>query len=173
VVLTVLYTRITAMKKEAPPQNLKGYLSLTGDLELSGSNLYIYPTITFFSGIMAGLLGIGGGVINAPVLLHLGVNPLVVAATTSTMIILTSSTSLVSYVFFQQWIVLDGVIFFILGFIGTYVGQVLSYIMLKGGKTYLISFVMGGVVIMSVTGMTIETIVTLAKGEEGGDGGFC
>ena len=124
------------------------------------------------SGIMAGLLGIGGGVINAPLLLHLGVEATVVAATASTMIVLTSGTSLVSYVFFGKWIPLDGTIFFVLGFLGTYAGQLLSYKMFSGGKTYGVSFVMGAVVVLSVIGMTIETIVNINQ-HMTKDAGFC
>jgi len=121
---------------------------------------------------MAGLLGIGGGVINAPLLLHLGVEATVVAATASTMIVLTSGTSLVSYVFFGKWIPLDGTIFFVLGFLGTYAGQLLSYKMFSGGKTYGVSFVMGAVVVLSVIGMTIETIVNINQ-HMTKDAGFC
>ena len=36
-----------------------------------------YPIYAFFGGIMAGLLGIGGGLILGPLLLELGLHPLV------------------------------------------------------------------------------------------------
>jgi len=170
--LSILLARIRAQQKLTPPSNLTTFLILPGDLTLSGKNLYIYPSLTFFSGIMAGLLGIGGGVINAPLLLHLGVDPLVVAATASTMIVLTSGTSLVSYTFFGNWLVMEGCLFFCLGFVGTYAGQILSYRLFSGGKTYGISFVMGGVVVCSVIGMTVETIVQITKGEVE-EGGLC
>ncbi|GMI28582.1 hypothetical protein TeGR_g10495 [Tetraparma gracilis] len=124
-----------------------------------------------FSGIMAGLLGIGGGVINGPLLLGLGVEPSVVAATASTMIVLTSGTSLVSYAFFGYWIVNDGCVFFVLGFCSTFAGQLFSDRLFSGGKTYSISFIMGFIVILSVLGMTIEGIMEISKGAKVGS--FC
>eukprot|EP00917_Polyrhabdina_sp_WS-2016_P019023 GHVP01040845.1.p1 GENE.GHVP01040845.1~~GHVP01040845.1.p1 ORF type:complete len:450 (-),score=59.12 GHVP01040845.1:849-2198(-) len=55
------------------------------------------PAAGFFSGLCAGCLGIGGGLIKGPVMIHLGLQPLQTVATTSFMILFTASTNMVSY----------------------------------------------------------------------------
>lgn len=40
-----------------------------------------------FAGVLAGALGVGGGIVKAPIMLALGMNPTVVAATASFMIV--------------------------------------------------------------------------------------
>jgi uncharacterized membrane protein YfcA len=48
---------------------------------------FFMTLISFFAGILAGLLGIGGGILFGPVMLEYGVLPEVAAATSSFMIV--------------------------------------------------------------------------------------
>jgi len=49
------------------------------------------------SGILAGLLGIGGGLILGPLLLELGLHPIVSTATTNFLVLFTSSSTSIQF----------------------------------------------------------------------------
>ena len=57
------------------------------------------PCMGAFIGVVAGLLGLGGGELMAPLLLALGMLPQVASATSAFMIALTSSADVVHYLF--------------------------------------------------------------------------
>lgn len=52
---------------------------------------------TFGAGVIAGLMGIGGGMVLGPLMLQLGVDARVSSATTGTMIVLTSSSAVIAF----------------------------------------------------------------------------
>ncbi|KAG0470922.1 hypothetical protein HPP92_017622 [Vanilla planifolia] len=57
----------------------------------------IFPFAALLSGILGGLFGVGGGLLINPFLIHAGVPPQVTAATTSFMVLFSSSMSLVQF----------------------------------------------------------------------------
>lgn len=65
---------------------------LPGDIEWNDRNSILYPLLCTVAGIIAGLFGVGGGIIKAPLLIEMGVNPFVVSATSLAMIVFTTST---------------------------------------------------------------------------------
>ncbi len=72
---------------------------------------------------MAGMFGIGGGIVKGPLMLALGVEPNVASATAATMIFFTASTACVSFTLFGYY-ALDYALFaFFLGFLFAAVGQ--------------------------------------------------
>jgi len=62
----------------------KGVLGLrdSGDLNWTSRSTVIYPAVCISAGVIAGLLGLGGGLVLTPLMLELGVNPAVSAAST-------------------------------------------------------------------------------------------
>jgi uncharacterized membrane protein YfcA len=85
-----------------------------------------------FAGLSAGLLGIGGGMVQGPLMLEMGMLPQVQRATSATMVFFTSSSAAVLFLLagnypggangmdqlvYAAW-------FALMGFIGTVVGQV-------------------------------------------------
>ncbi|GFR44449.1 hypothetical protein Agub_g5660, partial [Astrephomene gubernaculifera] len=52
---------------------------------------------TFLAGIVGGLLGLGGGMVMGPLMLHLGVHPQVTAATSGAMVLFSSSSALTQF----------------------------------------------------------------------------
>lgn len=71
---------------------------------VDGDVLWDYPKMTFYgkwtfvAGVIAGLIGIGGGMVLGPLMLQMNVLPQVSTATTATMIVLTSSYVAIMYV---------------------------------------------------------------------------
>merc|ERR1712039_796441 len=82
-----------------------------------------YPLVCTFAGVFAGLFGVGGGIVKGPLMVEMGVNPLVVAATASTMILFTTSAACASFQVFGLLEPSYGVVYFLLGFICTAIGQ--------------------------------------------------
>ena len=111
---------------------------------------------------MAGLLGIGGGVVKGPLMLEMGVNPLVAAATSATMIFFTSLCAISSYVVLEP-IMWDYTIFaFLLGLATTYFGQELGmYFVRRYNRRSLITLSIGAVVAISAILMTAEQMIMM------------
>ncbi|CAI6003877.1 unnamed protein product [Closterium sp. NIES-65] len=59
--------------------------------------LWGYPLCSFIAGVMGGLLGIGGGMVMGPVLLELNLPPQVTAATSTFMVVFSSSLSVLEF----------------------------------------------------------------------------
>jgi hypothetical protein len=57
-------------------------LADAGNLRWDARGTLIYPAVCISAGVIAGLLGLGGGLVLAPMMLELGVNPSVSAAST-------------------------------------------------------------------------------------------
>jgi len=82
-----------------------------------------YPLICTLAGVFAGLFGVGGGIIKGPLMLEMGVNPVVAAATAATMILFTTTAACVSFEIFGLLEPSYGFACFILGLVCTAVGQ--------------------------------------------------
>lgn len=74
------------------------YPFLETDVLWDAKKMLNYSFFTFFAGIIAGLIGIGGGMVLGPLMLFMGVHPAVSTATTASMILLTSSSVAVMFV---------------------------------------------------------------------------
>jgi len=112
-----------------------------GDVQYTVANVIWYPLLCVFAGIMASLVGIGGGMIKSPLLLELGVPPSVAGASASFMILFTSSISTVQFVIlgllpwdYGLWFAANG---FIAGLIGT---LAIAHLVKKYNKQSIIIF---------------------------------
>jgi len=63
-----------------------GYKYSNGDIAWDERATVVYPLLCISAGLCAGMFGIGGGIVQVPLMLHLGVHPKVAAATSATMI---------------------------------------------------------------------------------------
>ena len=111
-------------------------------------------------GIVSAFLGVGGGVVIGPLLLDLGLIPQVSTATSSFMILFTSSSSSFQYVLmgkippaFMAW-------YFMVGFFSAIVGQLfVVWLVKKTGKQSFVNFMLAAVIIISTLAMIILLIV--------------
>ena len=143
------------------------YVYIEGDVEWNEHNTIKYPVICIIAGLVAGMFGIGGGIVFGPLMLEMGVHPLVAAATSAVMIFFTSIAATTSYIAFGTLVYDYGIYLFILGLIATAFGQiVVGYFIHKYKRTSLVTFSIGLVIGVSAILMSINTISKLTNGLE-------
>lgn len=111
-----------------------GHQFQTNDIRWDATNTIKYPIICSLAGIFAGLFGVGGGIVKGPLMLEMGVNPQVAAATAATMILFTSSAASVSFEVFGLLEPSYGPACFMLGFSCTLVGHYIIQIWMKAAR---------------------------------------
>eukprot|EP00730_Choanoeca_flexa_P012391 TRINITY_DN4159_c0_g1_i1.p1 TRINITY_DN4159_c0_g1~~TRINITY_DN4159_c0_g1_i1.p1 ORF type:complete len:496 (+),score=114.36 TRINITY_DN4159_c0_g1_i1:220-1707(+) len=145
------------VKRDFEAKKASNYKFVEGDIDFSGNNIIKYPMFAIVAGFLAGFLGIGGGMVLGPLLLQLGMIPMVSSATTSYMTLFTSTSS------FMQFVVLNrvpfdyGAVLFGMAIVASAVGQVVlnSYIR-RTGKNSIIAFILGGIISLA----TVLLVVT-------------
>jgi uncharacterized membrane protein YfcA len=122
-----------------------------------------YSFFTFVAGIVAGLIGIGGGMVLGPLMLVMGIHPRVSSATTATMIVLTSSSVAVLMVTAGLVPWEYAVTFFSVCFVGAYVGktQIDGYIK-KTGRASIIIFLLATIIVLAIIGCVVIVLTQLA-----------
>jgi len=151
-----------------------GYQYVEGDIQWDHRATIIYPLICALAGFFAGMFGVGGGIVKGPLMLAMGVHPKVSSASSACMILFTSFTATTSFMVFGLLIQDYAIVCLIVGFIATYLGQIiLYYFMNKYQRNSYIAFSIGGVVLLSAFLMTIQSLVTIAEGQHHKSGGIC
>merc|ERR1711934_749060 len=150
-----------------------GFTYLEGDIEWDEGRTAKLPMVCFIAGLIAGMFGIGGGLINGPLMVELGVLPDVASATSATMILFTSSTATVCYIVFDILNYQYAQVLFPLGFIATLVGQlVFNKVMQVFPRKSLIVFTIAFIVGCSAVLMGIEGVFTLTEFAQDEDATF-
>jgi len=158
IVLFSMYVRHSILQRQ---NELGG--PIISEIHWDKSNTVIYPSLSIIAGLVAGMFGIGGGIIKGPLMLQLGVHPQVVSATSACMILFTSSTSTICFLI-SGYLVYDYAAFcLVLGFLSTLVGQTAMSALLKssGKRNSYIAFCIGGVVAVSAVAMGIESAIAI------------
>eukprot|EP01080_Neovahlkampfia_damariscottae_P000215 gene215-4461_t len=138
-----VYLRLFYVKKKK-----LGYEFTEGDVKYSLKNTFLIPTVCLFAGIVAGLLGVGGGLVTGPVLLELGVLSQISTSSSAYMILFTSSSTTLQYFIFGLLPWDYGLFFGFVGLIASIFGQVVvSWVVKKFGRpswiVFLLAFVVG------------------------------
>jgi len=81
-----------------------------------------YEGMSVCTGCLAGLVGIGGGLIFSPFFLLMGVEPAVAVATSSTCVIFTSSSTTLQYLFTDRIVMTLALAYGIVNLVASYVG---------------------------------------------------
>jgi len=120
--------------------------------------------VTLLAGVIAGLIGIGGGMVVGPILLELGFIPQVSSALTATNVLMSSST--VSMLVLMSSVVpIDEALFFgLICFVGAYFGKnFLGRVIRRLGKTSVIIFILGGVILLAILAVVAQGILNFAN----------
>eukprot|EP00591_Stephanopyxis_turris_P000178 CAMPEP_0195521054 /NCGR_PEP_ID=MMETSP0794_2-20130614/17854_1 /TAXON_ID=515487 /ORGANISM="Stephanopyxis turris, Strain CCMP 815" /LENGTH=468 /DNA_ID=CAMNT_0040650515 /DNA_START=239 /DNA_END=1645 /DNA_ORIENTATION=- len=151
------------------------YQYVEGDIQWDERATILYPTVCCFAGFFAGMFGVGGGIVKGPLMLAMGVHPMVSSATSACMILFTSFTATTSFVVFGLLIMDYGVVCMLVGFVSTLIGQIiLNRLMKKYQRNSYIAFSIGAIVLFSAFLMTVQSLVSIAEGRGGASsGGIC
>jgi len=129
---------------------VSNYTFQQGDIMWTRTNTFAMSVIGFIAGLLAGLLGIGGGVIFSPVMLEFGVLPEVAAATSSFMILFTSLAAIIQFSILGRIITDYAIWFGIIGFLCSLLGQAfLTRLVKKYQKTSFIVFCISAIIAVS------------------------
>lgn len=153
-----------------------------GDIRWDSRGAVLYPLLFCATGLFAGMFGIGGGMISVPLLLAMGVHPIVATATSSCMILFTSFSSVTSFAIFDLILWDYAAVCIFVGFFPTLLGQLLMQRARNAGqyngqnfeRNSIIAFAIGGVVLLSALLMTIQYVLSIVKFDSTRDeGGMC
>jgi len=136
-----------------------GYTFIKGEVEWNSHNTIKYPIICSISGLLAGLFGVGGGIVKGPLMLEMGVVPAVASASAAAMILFTAAAASISFIVFGLLHTAYGAMFFCLGITCTAVGQ---YTVGKWVKKYdrqsPIVLSIGSVIVLSSLLIAVDTV---------------
>eukprot|EP00903_Cladosiphon_okamuranus_P007707 g7469.t1 len=153
-----------------------GFEYVDGDVEWNPLNTVRYPCICFFAGFFAGMFGVGGGIVKGPLMIEMGVHPMVSASTSAVMILYTSFTATTSFIVFGLLKVDYAVPLFFLGLVATAVGQYgTDYLIAKFQRPSFIILSIGSVVALSAVLMGFNGLHDILNPGAGGgeDDGIC
>lgn len=145
-----------------------------GDIQWDARATWLYPTICCLAGFFAGMFGVGGGIVKGPLMLAMNVHPAVSSASSACMILFTSFTATTSFIVFGLLVEDYAPVCLGIGFVATLAGQLgLSYLMRRSQRNSYIAFSIGFVVLLSAFLMTIQSLLSIAEGEQHHSGGIC
>ncbi|KAF7106885.1 hypothetical protein CFC21_107586 [Triticum aestivum] len=117
---------------------------------LRAHQLFVYCFLGVTAGVVAGLLGVGGGSIMGPLFLELGVPPQVASATATFAMMFSSSMSVVEYYLLNRFPVPYAVYLTILAFFAAIVGQrVVRKLIDLLGRASIIVFILSFMIFIS------------------------
>ncbi|KAL3850837.1 hypothetical protein ACJIZ3_012719 [Penstemon smallii] len=119
------------------------------------SHKLIFPIMALLAGVLGGVFGIGGGMLISPLLLQIGVEPKVTAATCSFIVLFSSSMSAVQYLLLGMDHLSGALTYASICFVGSLVGLTLvQQAIMKHGRASLIVFSVGTVMALSTVLIT-------------------
>eukprot|EP00931_Biecheleriopsis_adriatica_P020952 TRINITY_DN13850_c0_g1_i5.p1 TRINITY_DN13850_c0_g1~~TRINITY_DN13850_c0_g1_i5.p1 ORF type:complete len:562 (-),score=104.99 TRINITY_DN13850_c0_g1_i5:52-1716(-) len=138
----------------------QGYRFTQGEVQWDSKNTIIYPLLCAISGLLAGLFGVGGGIVKGPLMLEMGIMPSVASASAAAMILYTSAAASTSYIVFGLLHPVYGFLFFSLGLVCTSVGQyVVGQWVKKHNRQSPIVLSIGLVIVLSSFFVAVNTVV--------------
>jgi uncharacterized membrane protein YfcA len=139
------------------------YPYLEDDPIWDNKSLPFFGSCAFFAGIVAGLIGIGGGMILGPMMLLMGIHPAVTAATNASMVVLTSSSVAVMFVTSGLVPWSYAVFYFFVSLSGAYFGKskIDAYVK-KSGRASLLIFCLATILALATLGCVAISLTGLA-----------
>lgn len=126
-----------------------------------GKDVLAFGIMGVFTGCLAGLVGIGGGLIFSPFFLLMGVEPAVAVATSSTCVIFTSSSTTMQYLLTDRIIVSLTLIYGVVNLLASYMGTAFVHFLtdrFSGRRSYVSAIVAVGVLVS--TGLSITKLAS-------------
>jgi hypothetical protein len=134
------------------------------DVVWNMSKIRLYACFTFISGIVAGLIGVGGGMILGPLMLIMGVHPRVSSATNASLIVLVSSSVAVLYITSGLVPWQYAVTFFSVCFVGALFGKAyIDGVVKRSGRASLLILTLAIIIALSMIGCLVIALIGLAE----------
>jgi hypothetical protein len=141
-----------------------GYPYHPSDIKWSKDIIIKYPLYALSAGILSGLLGIGGGLILGPLLLDLGVHPVVTTATSNFMVVFISSSTTLQYILSGMMNFNYGLVCTLLSTFGSFVGTIVIQKYLERTKKHsILVFILAGVLAISTLSIPLHTLTQMSK----------
>ncbi len=116
---------------------------------------------------MSGLLGIGGGLIFGPLLLDMGLNPIVSTATSNFLVLFTSSSTTLQFMLIGALNLKYGIFLTVSSTVGSYIGTYLIQKLLdRTGRASILIFTMAVVEAISSVCIPLHTYTVMLKNIE-------
>ncbi len=136
------------------------------------SLLIQYPIYGFLSGIVAGFVGIGGGLIIGPLLIELGINPTISTVTSNFLVLFTSSSTSLQFTILGMMNFSYGGICTFFSFLGSFIGTITVHKILVKVKrdsvlVFVLSFVLALCTILLPTYSVLKFIEKSGNNESG------
>lgn len=142
--ITYLFAR--KVLKEYEYRQSIGFPYHKNDIKWTLSIILTYPLYAFCGGVMAGLLGIGGGLILGPLLLELGLHPVISTATSNFLVLFTSSSTSLQFILLGMMNFSYGIICTVASTLGSYLGTiVIQRLLEKTGRFSILIFSLAAV----------------------------
>eukprot|EP00879_Flechtneria_rotunda_P001978 GHRR01002153.1.p1 GENE.GHRR01002153.1~~GHRR01002153.1.p1 ORF type:complete len:776 (+),score=239.30 GHRR01002153.1:136-2463(+) len=142
-----------------------------GDIHWTSRNSIVFPAICSIAGLVAGMFGLGGAVVKTPLMLELGVHPQVTAATTQTMLLLTSAASTIVYAQLGDVPWDYAAVILPLAFVATLAGQLATdWVVKRLGRSSLVVAVLAGFFVVAcgltyyITAVSLKEVAADAVG---------
>lgn len=135
-----------------------------GEVVWTKRNVVVYPAVCSLAGLVAGMFGVGGGIVKGPLMLEMGLLPDVAAASSATMIMFTSISASTVYVGFGAVKADYGIALFLIGLGVTMVGQLAAHqMMTKLKRRSIVVFSMATLLTLAAVVMVAEAAVETAS----------
>mmetsp|Transcript_17499 Transcript_17499/g.61149 ORF Transcript_17499/g.61149 Transcript_17499/m.61149 type:complete len:470 (-) Transcript_17499:45-1454(-) len=124
--------------------------------------IFVYQLTALATGLLAGLVGIGGGLVFSPFFLLMGLEPHVAVATSSTCVLFTSSSTTIQYLFTDRIMMSLALLYGMTTLLASWVGTSLVHILqdkFRAKRSYISWLVAAGVAISA--GLTLAKLVRL------------
>jgi len=132
-------------------------------------SVVLYQVVSVTTGVLAGLVGVGGGLILSPFFLLTGMEPAVAVGTSATCVLFTSSSTTMQYVFTDRIIMSLALVYGLVTLVASFTGTCLVHIIQDkfARKSYITFIVALGVAISAVLSV-IKFVYLIAdpKGQE-------
>lgn len=141
-----------------------GYPYNSYDIKWNSKLFIKLPIYAFVSGCLAGMLGIGGGLILAPLLLELGLHPVISSATSNFLVLFTSSSTSFQFIYLGMMKLDYSIACTIVSMTGSFLGTIIiQKIIGKSGKYSPLIFTLGITLLVSSIMIPGEAITSFIK----------
>ncbi|CEG35138.1 protein [Plasmopara halstedii] len=156
VVFTMHYLHQSYLRKKA-----LNYPYVNGDIQWTKKMVLFFPLGCIVAGIVAGMFGVGGGIITGPIMIELGIVPEVASSTTALMILYSSASATSKFAVFNMiawdWALLLCAVAFVVTSLSQIV--ILSFVRRTGRQSIIVLCIATAVLIGGVI-MTYQAIKT-------------